>query len=203
MKVSDKVGRATPEHGNATGVNPWLFTRNFSGSVDSRLTHYVKHFAIAKRRCRIGSDWPRAAARQLGTALHPAQDWVAHADYARKSKGIGGVWLVHNSNSPQTTYGDPGGYPDDPFLDVVGSPDGRASQGFIVDKLVKTYRIYDPYGHGYRTEKRIYNDFAYYEPGRKRYELTKLRTEASLTKFREWVRQYGGCRCKRYFGITP
>ena len=26
MEVSDRVGRVMPEHGNATGFNPWLFT---------------------------------------------------------------------------------------------------------------------------------------------------------------------------------
>ena len=27
LKVSDKVGRATPEHGYATGFNPWFLTQ--------------------------------------------------------------------------------------------------------------------------------------------------------------------------------
>jgi RHS repeat-associated protein len=180
-----------------TGPVPWgeqsyHFNRNLNGGTDSRIEHWLRHYQEAVRLCCKAIDRPVPAAEQLGTSQHPRQDWVAHADYAMKNKG--NIWVVHNSNSPQKTYGDPGSYPDDINLDVVGSPDGRATSNFIVDKLV-VLEGDTPYGPIVIT----YSDFAYYEPGTKRITMTENITRSDLAAFLRYVKEQGGCKCKKYF----
>jgi RHS repeat-associated protein len=86
---------------------PWIgdqsyhFNRNMSGE-DSRLQHNAVHMRKAQNACtmRAGRDDPEEAARQLGTALHPLQDWVAHGDFF--NKWVGPITAAHNMYSLQS-----------------------------------------------------------------------------------------------------
>jgi RHS repeat-associated protein len=171
------------------GDQSYHFNRNLNGGPDTRIGLFYYHFKRAKIACHPAMDNPETAAKELGTSLHPLQDWVAHADYAMKNTGS--IWTIHNSRSPQDEFGNPGGYPDDVTLDVVGSPDGRASRPYIIDVLYTK----DREGNGpFR-----YTDFAYYEKGFKRYNLTRVMTIEELKEYQWYVRANGGCKCKKYF----
>ena len=177
-----------------TSFWPWAgpeyhFNRSGSAGEDSRLRLADEHLTQARVLCLPAFDMPFTAARQLGTSLHPLQDWVAHGDYGLNEWPH--ILTHHNSQSPQNEFGPPGYYPDDPTLDVVSSPDGRATKEYIVDSLI--------IGGG--TYFDVYRDFAYYEKGFKRYNLTREKTKTVLEYYREFVRRYGGCRCKRFFGV--
>jgi len=136
----------------------------------------------AKRLCTAshGNDLPEQAAEELGTALHPLQDWVAHGDFGLRMQPR--IWVIHNMASPQRDFGDPGAYPDAPWLDAVGSPDGR------------------PAGAAIRYIGYSVIDYAIFTPGLRRRMLTKEQTVSALTAYRAYVVVQGGCNCKRYFG---
>ena len=181
------------DHGSTSpiwGDQSYHFNRNLSGGEDSRLMHFREHYRWAEIFCHRGIDEPENAVKDLGSSLHPLQDWVAHGDYGMKDKGRAG-W--HNYHSPQGDYGPSQDYPDDPTLDVVNSPDGRAAKIYIVNSL----EIRHP-GGGFAE---YYSDFAYYEKGFKRYNLTRVMTIEELKNWLWYVKTEGGCKCKKYFGV--
>lgn len=125
---------------------------------------------------------PSDSVVQLGTALHPLQDWVAHADHGMRE--IIDLHYPHNGKSPQ---GDPLaviGYPDDTNLDARGSADGRAVESVL-------YFITSTGGRQ--------SDYAIYEPGHKRMTLTRQKTQSALLDFRGFLIKSGGCECKRFY----
>ena len=164
------------------GDQSYHFNRNRFGGPDTRLVHYTDHLGTAKRFCTasLGYDLPVPAAMQLGTGLHPLHDWVAHGDFGMHMDSI---YVVHNGFSPQKEYGSPGDYPDMTWLDAVGTPDGRATSAVI--------HVINNAGF----------DYARFEPGIKRWTLTKQLTDSALAEFLGHVRNYGGCKCKSYFGV--
>ena len=193
----------------AVGNQGYHFNMSRDGG-DSRLSFYKKHFDNAKRECSQYEYWnskgnlfthfvsPHAAAVEFGTALHPLQDWIAHGDYGYSIKG--GIWSHHNSKSPQRNYGYPGDYPDMPNLDVLNSPDGRASRNFI--KFINiTTEHYIPNEMGYPggtySTTKTY-EYAIYTLGTKRYQLTRQKTEQALKEFKSFLkssRKYIKCKC--------
>jgi len=180
-----------------TSFWPWAapeyhFNRSGSAGGDSRLRLAAEHLEQARILCLPAFDTPYTAAEQLGTSLHPLQDWVAHGDYGLNEWPH--ILTHHNSQSPQNDFGYPGSYPDDVTLDVVNSPDGRATKDYIIRSLVVG-------GSNVYAMPIYYYDFAYYERGFKRYNLTREKTKTVLEYYREFVRRYGGCRCKRFFGL--
>jgi hypothetical protein len=183
-------GRTRPAPG--VGDLSWHFNTNRAGEEDSRIVHYRIQLDLAKQAC--GSfDMPAEAAKNVGRALHPYQDWVAHGDYFEHMRY---VESIHNQYSPQWEFGSPSDYPDNPALDAIESPDGRpAGQAIRLRRVV----IRPPYGFPYEE----YYQYAIYGPGIHRYLMTEQLTKRTLYEFREWVRVYGNCKCKKYFGITP
>ena len=167
------------------GDPSYHFNRNGSG-IDSRLQHWAEHDNNARAACtiRAGSDDPYTAAIQLGTSLHPLQDWVAHGDYFIKAH----VLLEgHNASSPQHSFGDPTwAYPDAVGLDAVGSSDGRAAGAAM---------------HYFTDGSGMQHDYAIFKRGTQRLRLTKTKTDRALSAFRNYVRINGGCACKTYFGV--
>ncbi len=184
--------------GGGKGWAPWgdqsyHFNRNKSGK-DSRIVNYEKHFQKAKEAC----DWKGKknddadeALGQLGTALHPHQDWVAHGDYGIGTAG--NVYTHHNAFSPQKNllYFDDAvtNYPDNILLDAVGGVDGRAAGDAMRTAVVAA-----------NGETRLY---ANYELGTKRYRLTKKRTLSVLKEFRNFVKKNGlkNCKCWKACGL--
>jgi RHS repeat-associated protein len=166
------------------------FDANYGAGKDSRLENHDTHVtnAIDACRCAMGNDDPLKAVNELGTALHPLQDWVAHADYF-VDKTIPRR-VIHNAGSPQTAFGpSPSKYPDDWLLDVDGSPDGRA----VTATLHPT------------TFMKMKSEYAIYRKGSSRYRMKHTMTTASLSQFYDFVARHGGCRCRLYFfyGIVP
>ena len=155
-------------------------------SEDTRMLKYKQHLQTAQTFCTIakGFDFPEFAAWQLGTALHPYQDWVAHGDHNYYLLGSFQYRLEyrHNySSQARRSYN----FPDDTDLDAKGSPDGRPTLSVLrlVSKDGKTF------------------DYADYERGQKRIRKTHTMSSAALTGFREYVKANGGCNCRRYFGV--
>ncbi|MCX8155481.1 MAG: RHS repeat-associated core domain-containing protein, partial [Verrucomicrobiae bacterium] len=154
--------------------------------VDTRITKYKEHLDKAKDLCTIsrGNDEPSAAAKQLGTGLHPYQDWMAHGDHNKRLLGsFSSLKDIHNAMSPAKGSKD---FPDDPDLDAKGSPDGRATFSVLHFVADKSGNI---------------RDWADYERGHQRYQLTHSMSSSALHEFREYVRANGGCKCKTYFGV--
>ncbi|MCX6885496.1 MAG: RHS repeat-associated core domain-containing protein, partial [Verrucomicrobia bacterium] len=169
------------------------FCRSLSmgGSEDTRDTMYKKHLKNAQDACNmsLGNDDPKKAAKELGTALHPAQDWVAHADHNKRRLGsFNNLSDKHNNSSPVKGAWK---FPDDPNLDVKGSAEGRATMSVLHFVYERNYEV-----GGY-----VMRDWADYEPGHKRFKLTMDRTKASMTGYRDFVKSNGGCNCKKYFGV--
>ena len=191
------VGAADNAVDNWTSSTAWVpyagdqgyhFNRNLSGGTDSRMDRWKKHLSSAKIECLYkyrSNDNPEKAAKELGTALHPYQDWVAHGDYGIYDKGE--IWDRHNSFSPQKDFGNPYDYPDDPTLDAKGSPDGRPA-GLAMHWITTNWGM-------------SVRGYAIYERGMKRYRLTMNMTKTTLTEFRDFVQKHGGCKCKKYFGV--
>ena len=172
------------DHGPTTSVGgdqSYHFNRNIRGGSDTRLDHFSEHIANAKRLCTSSqNDSPKEAAIELGKALHPLQDWVAHGDF-----GLGmhpSVWAIHNMFSPQRDFGKSSSYPDMTWLDAVGSLDGRPAGAAI--QYIGSSVI----------------DYAIFTPGIRRWKLTKEKTESALEEFRNYVNINGGCKCKQFFG---
>jgi hypothetical protein len=179
----DSIGSGT-SFWPLAGDQSYHFNRNLNGGPDSRYVHFADQKRKAESLCtiRLGNDFPEMAAVQLGTALHPMQDVVAHGDYGMRMPGI--VYIIHNAFSPQRVYGDPTDYPDTTWLDAVGSPDGR------------------PAGSAIHVINNAGFDYAIYAPGIRRWSLTRDRTESVLAGFRSYVKANGGCKCKQFFGVN-
>ena len=170
----------------------WHFNRS-SGAKDSRLILSEWQVLMAKMRCDCerGTDDSFNASVYLGHALHPLQDWVAHADFNRKLEAprISGfhwwekIQYWHNylaggaSKAKQT---------DDPTFDG-GGPDGRATLATM--KGSKTLSNGD---------QLYWTDF---NPGRHRIGLTETLTKSRLADFQAHVRLKGkpGGECWRAF----
>ena len=209
----DKAGTAIGEADTAvdsvwggTSPFPWIgdlsyhFNRNLGGGTDSRLQHNAEHEQKARDACAVRQDNPEEAALQLGTALHPLQDWVAHGDFFIKWNGP--ITAAHNAYSTQKDLGEPTWKaPDDPKLDAVGphgemESDGRAAGVALQYRIVGRGpgpRRGDPPSPG------MLVDFAYFKPGHLRIDKTEELTTQHLKSFRDYVKQSGGCKCKRYF----
>ncbi len=166
-----------------TSFWPWPFgdpSYHFdrtTGNVDSRLQHYGHHFSAAKKFCtwRGNSgqdDWDNAV-KQMGLALHPMQDWVAHGDF------YGAV--PHNMFSPQSMLGGPAekiAAVDNEGYDAKDGPDGR------------------PAGTGFHVFQG--NEYAWFIDGSKRITKTKEMTDYALQTFLDHIRRNakpcGACR---------
>ena len=152
-------------------------------NTDSRFSHFYTHLFRAIAAIKCPPDNPQLAAQELGTALHPLQDWVAHGDHAWTNPGA--IGEIHNSRSPQRKFGKPGNYPDDKTLDALkgrhGRPEGRAVK-------IVTIRA----GMAVR-------DYALYTKGRQRLDLTRTMTLGVLEYFKTQVELYGGPKSKTYF----
>ncbi|WP_276739474.1 RHS repeat domain-containing protein [Victivallis vadensis] len=171
------------------GEQGYHFNRS-TGGTDSRLKYYEQHLRMAKFYCsahRYDKNHEKAG-QELGSALHPLQDWVAHGEYEVTHPGP--ITSIHNEYSTQREFGSPGDYPDLYFLDVKNSPDGRATQNTITQR-----RVLSPDGI---LETKY--DVAEYERGSKRYELTKRKTQEALRDFKRFVKStQGSVDCKCYF----
>jgi hypothetical protein len=189
-----------------TSPSPWIgdlsyhFNRNLGGGTDSRLQHTANHEERARDACSARHDDPQEAALQLGTALHPLQDWVAHGDFFIRWDGP--ITAFHNAYSTQNDLGEATWRaPDDPALDAVGphgemEPDGRAAGVALQYRYVGRGpgpKRGDPPSPGMRV------DFALFTPGHRRIDRTQELTTQHLMSFRDYVEQFGGCRCRRYF----
>jgi hypothetical protein len=69
--------------------------------------------------------------------------------------------------------------PDDPSVDARGSPDGRAVGNAMV----------------YNGSK----EWAIFEPGSRRIQLTEGNTKYALDRFKVFISKQGSCKCKEYF----
>lgn len=163
-----------PHHGQE-----YHFNRNIYGGIDSRKERYQVHYNRAKVECSTNDDGVKAAV-ELGTALHPYQDWVAHGDYGKYNEDE--IWTPHNQFSPQKDFGwDPSDYPDNVCLDAVKGPNGRPAGAAMHWGSLREYAIY--------------------QMGTQRYRLTNSMTESVLSKFMEFVKSKGGCNCRKYFRV--
>ena len=128
-------------------------------------------------------------AQRLGIALHAKQDWVAHADYGYLTPRGQEIYITHNSRSPQNIFGDPGGYPDDIRLDVMKSPDGRATWQYLTAT----------WGFSYKGGLIQFTEYACYMRGSKRIDLTEKVTKAILQDFKNYLLQSATADIKHYF----
>lgn len=168
------------------GDQTYHFDRSHGG-VDSRLAHNLNHFGKATKACSwttFGEDDPTIAVKELGLALHPLQDWVAHADYSKNV--VGYIATIHNTGGPVSAAarGIPvTEYPDTWFLDVSGATDGRAAGSFI------TFSSALPHG------------IAAYVTGYKRLFLTENKTKKDLADFLTFVKRHAKTcgKCRSFF----
>jgi RHS repeat-associated protein len=174
----------------------WHFNRSVGG--DSRLDHRDRMMGFARTACSNRNDDPDDAAKHIGWALHPDQDWVAHGDYNRRQEAptLSGVSMLE-SRYYWHNWG-LGGWgngsrlmPDDPGLDAAESTDnGRAT--------IATMR--GPQG-GHRTLSN--GDTVYwvrYLRGNQRINLTRDRTVQLLRGFQNYVKtQDSACKCQKAF----
>jgi hypothetical protein len=172
--------------GIGRGWNPVFGNQSFHfngghAKLDTRLAYYLQYLGEAKIACSKKVDDPDLAARLLGTALHPLQDYVAHGSYGLTT-GIP-MYEVHNAYSPQLSFGDPSGYPDDPALDAVGDPYGIPSSRAI--------RLASING--------ATHEYAIYQKGGVRLKTTKDLTENAIKEFISYVEAEGGCKCKQKY----
>ena len=191
---------------------PWIgdqsyhFNRNMGGG-DSRLQHNAVHMREAQNACTLsaGRDDPEEAARQLGTALHPLQDWVAHGDFF--SKWVGPVTAVHNMYSLQSGV-DKTKVVDDVNYDAV-LPDGTiAPDGRAAGAAMRYYNLPGPpvfkpgevpSGQGMLVDWAEFRNVG--EANSLRFKKTKELTDGDLTSFQDYVRANSGCKCRKYFGV--
>ena len=183
------------------GLGPWPylgsqdyhFNRSNSGR-DTRLIHFDEHMKNAKSYCNKfkGQRDHQKAAQELGTGLHPLQDWIAHADHCYLQQGA--IWIAHNAMSRQTNLdGNPMYYPDRVDLDVKDSPDGRASISYL-----QTYEevVY----HQNVPPTRTLYDYAIYVRGTKRLNLTRRKTLEALKDFKKFLMsEQATMECRCYF----
>ncbi|MDY0170669.1 MAG: RHS repeat-associated core domain-containing protein [Thermoguttaceae bacterium] len=179
------------------GKQSYHFNRNLSagGGADTRIMHKVKHFIEATKTCSEKND-PDEAAKHLGVALHPLQDFYAHGDYGiNDTIPNGGNWIVHNQYSPQSPLpGKPNlaSYPDDPALDAVGGPGGRPAGPAMRER---TFEWAGP---------NFVADYAIYRRGTQRIRDTEAATSELLVDFRRFLERLPdgrGCNCRQFFGV--
>lgn len=173
----------------------WHFNRSRSG--DSRFTHRDDELKKARSYCANNIDNPEEAAKHLGYALHPDQDWVTHGDYNRIIETPNATlfardveYYIHNYGAGQFGNGSTG-WPDDEGLDADASTDnGRPTISAMSG----------PHG-GHRVLRN--HDTVYwvtYHLGVQRLRLTRDRTKGWLGDFQAYVKtQYTACKCKRAF----
>lgn len=175
------------------------------GGGDSRLQHNAVHYREAENACTMsaGRDDPEEAARQLGTALHPLQDWVAHGDFF--SKWTGPITAVHNMYSLQSGVNKTK-VVDDVNYDAVLPGGGIAPDGRAAGAAMRYYNLQSPVtkrgevaGPGMLVD---WAEFRYVGEGSSlRVKKTKELTDGNLRSFQDYVRANGGCKCKKYFGV--
>jgi RHS repeat-associated protein len=184
-------GTTSPIYGDQS----YHFDRPFGGP-DSRLKHRDDHLSWAKKHCTWSStthlDAPGTAGRQLGFALHPTQDYVAHGDYGKFISGF--ITVPHNyfgPTSPDAQGVSPTKLPDMWGLDAKNSADGRPAGSAVWPE----YHTWIIWGGGVNTMQ------AEYETGDKRKHLTESMSKSVLQKFIDHVRAHARpCgRCRRYF----
>ncbi len=170
--------------GGATSVSPisgdqrYHFDRNRGSGPDTRMQLFQHHLRLAKKACtwrgaEVRRDDPGTAVNQLGTALHPYQDWVAHGDYGFYD--LGEIVAIHNEWSPQRDFGFwESSYPDLVHLDAVNGPSGRPAGRAM-------HTILTPGG----LHTRLY---AIYARGNVRYRLTDRMTRDVLRDFEMFQR---------------
>ena len=175
----------------------WHFDRS-NGGNDTRLAHSESELRQAKRSCdwkSHGMDTPETAAMQLGRALHPLQDWVAHGDFNRRLEtptlsGVGFPEIRHYWHNWDSQVTGSAGQPDDAALDSDG-PDGRS--------VAWVMRPGTTLSNGDHTL------WASFHPGNLRIHQTEQLTKAMLSDFQEFVRSQGRpCgECWKAFLETP
>ncbi|HID21796.1 MAG TPA: hypothetical protein EYP14_05275, partial [Planctomycetaceae bacterium] len=200
-QAAEAIGKADDavDYGSTSPIPPWgeqayhfdRSDRSLPNPVDSRDALHKRHFDKAKAECCFGPPWwrdnPEVAAEELGTSLHPHQDWVAHGDYGKIMTRIDASYARHhNKRSPQRLagFGPPEKYPDIIDLDAINGPRGRPAGAAI-------RVITDSQGRS--------SDYAEYRPGRQRKVLNRERTAAVLRQFLNHVLLKGGPKCKKYF----
>ena len=152
------------------------------GGLDSRLERWGFHFDEAKKWCDwrtygdVIGDVPDQAALNLGMALHPQQDWVAHGEFGIDDPGMA---RRHNGGSLQRDYGDPFSYPDRTDLDAVNGPRGRPAGAAMMDA----------------------HSVAIFTVGSQRIKWTEALTRGSLSTYLQHVRDRSKpCgECRRFF----
>lgn len=162
------------------------FDRSLSMSLagDTRIAKYIEHFKYAQDFCSVTEDDPQSAIQELGTSLHPYQDYVAHGDHNKWIKGsFKNIKDTHNYMSPLkgSTH-----FPDNPFLDAVNSPDHGREVGAALHMV---------------SDGSATRDWALYRPGYQRLTLTLQMTMQALNSYRSYLVKSGGCKCKEYFGV--
>lgn len=105
------------------GDQRYHFNRTPSNG-DSRLTLFKEHLEQALRLCAKDTDDWLGAANNLGMALHPVQDSVAHSYHCVGSTDWSGI-IPHNALSGQGIVFTGVGYPDDPTLDAYMLGNGQ------------------------------------------------------------------------------
>ena len=174
------------------GDQTYHFDRPWGGP-DSRLEHTAEHLMAAKRLClNLVADKPKEAAKELGTALHPLQDYYAHGDFGYTEVRLSNVWVMHNKHAPKSSlpagYSDPVALVDDYEYDVVGSPDGRPVVAAVGDVGTTGW------------PRRNYEWF-YFQRGSSRHYATEQASRRLLAEYRshliEWAQAC--CKCKKYF----
>ena len=186
IKSAEKIGeydeavdKGTTSPFPIIGDQSFHFNRNGSGQNDSRLVHFRNYLKKAKDCCNWDTeqDDPQKAVENLGTALHPLQDWVAHGDFGVKNKGS--VWIYHNFYSEQTSLGsnfDRSAVVDNIEYDSEG-PYGRATLSVMHERKIMGV---------------IKTDWAYFYKGRgmKRFNKTRELTKDALTPIFALLKAY-------------
>lgn len=134
---------------------------------------------------------------ELGIALHPLQDIVAHGSFGKRTSGE--IWAYHNFYSPQWLYDS----------DVPNLP------GFWMAWLVDN-KDYDSTGNdGIPDDSAMHYiwdmgvivaDWATFKHGQQRLNKTKADTHKALEDYRKHLEEKAGCKCKTYFlgvGMIP
>jgi len=188
------------------GDQSYHFNMPWSDTKDSRLEHFERHLDMAKESCsddkESSSFWgwlfggnmdytdePEEAAKHLGIALHPKQDYYAHGDYGKYAANNFNI-IHHNKYAPPYSwlagFGDASSYPDDPKLDAVGpTKDGRPAGKALGGEDVQLGMKYVWY---------------HFEIGNKRITATKQQTLKALKDFKTHLKkQKKCCKCLKFF----
>lgn len=175
------------------------FNRSGTFMFDTRIVHFKEHYRRAMLACLPPEDSPEKAAKELGTSLHPLQDWVAHGDYGIKNEKD--IITPHNAKSPKEYNifsGAAWKYPDREDLDAIGGSDGRPA-GSAMRYIVETTTNYPPIpGPSPITTTQIY-DYAVYTSGTNRIDTTRIMTTEELKEYYWFIKSQGGCKCKMFF----